>query len=107
MCILTETTPVAVLTAVDIERKDALAQVLGAECEQIVIQHLATLKQKITLEPVLLQMLGLTGSPDRILVKKENCKLSHDSCSCGKRKHTSTLNETDTMLVNKRARHLS
>ena len=108
MCIMTETTPIEVLNAVGLERKNALAQVFGAECEQIVIQHLAILKQKITLEPVLLDILELNGSPDRILVKKESCKSASDHCPCSnrKRKYPSVLNETDITPAAKRAQRM-
>ena len=94
MCIMTETTPKAVLDNVGQFRKDAMAQLFGSECQHVVIQHLAILKQKLTAEPVLLHLLNLTPSPDRILVKTECCKssLNHGPCHV-KRKHEKSLNE--------------
>lgn len=93
-----ETTPVRVMEGVlkdesGMRRRGAMANLFGAEIQHIVIQHLAILKQKITEEPVLLDLLKLTGSPDRILIKTECCKSPAGLCPCERTLTPTSLSE--------------
>ena len=85
------------------KRRGVMASLFGAEIQHIVIQHLAILKQKITEEPVLLDLLKLSGSPDRILIKTECCKSPAGLCPCEKTLPLTSLSELCYEPIVKRA----
>ena len=87
-----------------IKRRKAMATLFASEIQHIMIQHLAILKQKITEEPVLLDLFKLSGSPDRILIKTERCDAPVGHCPCERTKASPSLSETCYEPLSKCAR---